>query len=116
MATRTATFAGFLGPNDCRLSDGLAFIDIQAAGGKALDGTSTRSPRPYTIITTGWGKDDAGQGIEHLGCRFAEHNAPLLADRVPGDALECWLLPVVTFSLDYLITPAGDWPPEPAGA
>ena len=36
---------------------------------------------------------------------------------LPGGALECWLLPVVSIQFDYLITPAGDWPPlEPADA
>lgn len=141
MSERTATFAGFLGLSDAVMADGLVSIDIRPrdilssltpesaqqirhaagehglntqqlqGGGIALDGNGVRSPRPFTIITTGWDASNAGLGAEDVGRRFAEHIVPLAAESVPGDALECWLLPVVSFQFDYLITPAGDWPP-----
>jgi hypothetical protein len=146
MSERTATFAGFLNPNDFTMADGMVSIDFHPPGpfpslppglaeqiaaipgagtlkvaplahGVALDGTTIRSPRPYTILSASWASEDAGLGAEDVGRKFAASCLPAnAADEVglPGDALECWLLPVVSFMFDYLITPAGDWPPPEA--
>lgn len=146
MSERTATFAGFLNPNDFTVTGSMVSIDFQAPGptppglaewaitvpgagtlkvappahGIALDGTTARSPRPYTILSASWATEDAGLGTEDVGRKFAASFMPgKAADDagLPGGALECWLLPVVSIQFDYLITPAGDWPPlEPADA
>jgi hypothetical protein len=143
MSDRPATFAGFLNPNDFTITDGMVSIDFQAPGpfppglaewiigvpgggtlkvappahGIALDGTTARSPRPYAILSASWASEDAGLGAEDVGRKFAASVMPgRAADdaNLPGGALECWLLPVVSFMFDYLITPAGDWPPVEA--
>ena len=140
MSDRTATFAGFLNPNDFTIADGMASIDFQAPGpfppglaewaitipgggtlkvappahGIALDGTTARSPRPYTILSASWATENAGLGAEDMGRKFAASALPgKAADdaHLPGGVLECWLLPMFSFMFDYLITPAGDWPP-----
>jgi hypothetical protein len=109
-AVRAAIVGGYGGPEladdrrQGRLPGGIAL----APGGRA-----SRSPRPFTIITAGWAPENAGLGAEDVGRRFAASTACAdAADRagLAGD-IEVWLMPVVTFMYDYLITPAGDWPP-----
>jgi hypothetical protein len=135
--SRTVTFAGFLHPDDYAIAGDLVTIDcqrgaacrsqrtaelraaVEAMGAELLPsglpgGHATRTARPFVTVTTGLGPD-AGRSIEDIGRDFAARQAPALAARVPGDALEAWLLPVTDFSLPWLIIPAGDWPPGPYG-
>jgi hypothetical protein len=121
VSARTSVFAGFLHPGDVSLDavTGLAAIDCKKNAAlrtsRELPASDhVRSPRPYVIVTTGFDPAQAGWSMEDIGRSFAAA-CEVPAAAVPGDALEVWLLPVVSFQLDYLITPAGEWPPpEPA--
>ncbi len=111
-ATRTATFAGLLGFGDYTITGfaaGPLKVAIDVRTGMALKG-KTRSLRPFAITSGPWHYGE-GRSIEDIGSRFAENLPPGDAEDVPGDALELWLLPVVSPVFEYLITPAGDWPP-----
>lgn len=142
-SARAATFAGFLGFGDYVMTAGCVSIDIRPrdalsslpphaaqqirdavsahglqlplvqGGGISLDGTATRTPRPFAIASSPWKAENAGSGAEDAGRAYAARAAPAEADRagLPGNALEAWLLPVTTFTFEYLITPAGEWPP-----
>lgn len=132
--TRTATFAGFLGFEDCCADPATGTVTIQRPGRNrhaAMEGLPleqlraalrampalppvSRSARPFTTETQSWLAESAGLGAEDLGREFAAKVAPQAAARagLPGETLECWLLPVTDFSFRYLITPAGEWPPE----
>jgi hypothetical protein len=109
--TREATFAGFLGFEDYQVT-GLG-TDSPLVAISVRTGTppgAKRSRRPFAIASHSWLTGDAELGIEDTGRKFAAEHAVAAGEDLPGDALEAWLLPVLGFRLDYLITPAGDWP------
>lgn len=136
MADRTITFAGPLGFGDVTLSDdGMVTIDREphdylgeflareagqaalAAGGAALAAAkrtseawtaypaASRSARHGMRVQACWSLESAGKNIGDV-CRDISASLPGLDDFEPGSDLETWLLPLVDFTLQFLVTPA----------
>ena len=69
-------------------------------------GATARSLRPGKVTCIPWA-EFAGLGAEDIVNRLA----PAAAEGfLPGHDLEVWLLPVVSFEFEILLTPAGEWP------
>jgi hypothetical protein len=114
-SARTAAFAGFLGLGDAILIGDQVRIDVR--NGTALAG-AVRSPRSFAIVSASWSDEMSGLGPTDIGRRFAASPEPArVAEHAALQAglLEVWLMPVVSFSFDYLITPAGESPPASEG-
>ncbi len=109
---RMATFAGYLGFGDATISgDGeTPLVAIRVEKGTVMDGGPAMRPgRRYTTETAGWSPEAAGHPADDLCRRYARESAPAAAERagLPSGPLEVWLMPVVTFSFDFLIIAAG---------
>ena len=130
---RTVTFAGHLDPGDMSAEDGMVTIHRQESDRldallgrlpedsrerlraladplprrKMIAPPAFRSPRPGKLKRLPWMAEFAGLGIEDIIAR----EAPAAAEGfLPGRDLEVWLLPVVSFEFEILLTPAGEWP------
>jgi hypothetical protein len=112
-ATRLGTFGGFLGFGDYEIAvpgAGSSLVTIKVRSGSPAG--ACRSPRPFIVVSCPWRPEHAGLSAEDPARAFAAEIAPAEAGSagLPGEAVEAWLLPVISFSREYLIVPAGDWP------
>jgi hypothetical protein len=90
-------------PDDQRhLVDGY----VAAVPPNALDmwGPAIRSARLCAQVRVPWSNELAGMSIADIAARI--QFSDLLADFEPGSDLEAWSLPLVTFTFDFLATPA----------
>jgi len=89
-------------------------VTIASSAGQRYGATS-RSQRPCAILDVMWAAAFTGLGIEDIATRMAPAVAAKAdeAGLPAGCGLEVWCLPVVDATFQFLITPAGEWPPGP---
>jgi len=90
-------YRGEIKPHELRFSRSRTKVAVQ--GG---------TPVPYGLLSMAFTKQTAGMSTDEAGQQFAASTKPHeVAESYgfAGEDLECWLLPIVQFALDFLVVP-----------
>jgi hypothetical protein len=94
-------FAGYLGHGDFIIrEDKLVVIDIRRGSPYGV----VRSPRRFVIVTSAMTSQQAGRSVADVARDMAASPAAEEAAAGLDVPLEVWLMPVVSFTWEWLIT------------